>query len=285
MSTTPTSATIPIEEFHAKLQEAVEARSYQRIEVFIFRFEDDATGADKDAITFSDCMRDVFGINDVEDFAIERTSKFVGYDVHRRICAKVDRLLRSRSLLIIAYIGRGVIDMADRLQLISENGSQKMFWSNIHDCILASTDDYMENLDVFAMLDCCYAGSANRSVQLLASCEDRHGVCSRTDAVSFTERFRQAAYALTNAGNLSVSVESLFSELQRLRPSGAPDAVHEIIGNARPLVLSVPKSSSNETNVLLKISLTGGPSDVILNDFLQLTKTIPPEFKVTLENA
>ncbi|KAK9250280.1 hypothetical protein V1507DRAFT_46440 [Lipomyces tetrasporus] len=270
MSTTPTSATIPIEEFHAKLQEAVEARSYQRIEVFIFRFEDDATGADKDAITFSDCMRDVFGINDVEDFAIERTSKFVGYDVHRRICAKVDRLLR--------------------LQLISENGSQKMFWSNIHDYILASTDDYMENLDVFAMLDCCYAGSAvcaggNRSVQLLASCEDRHGVCSRTDAVSFTERFRQAAYALANAGNLSVSVESLFSELQRLRPSGAPDAVHEIIGNARPLVLSVPKSSSNETNVLLKISLTGGPSDVILNDFLQLTKTIPPEFKVTLENA
>ncbi|KAK9321900.1 hypothetical protein V1517DRAFT_308453 [Lipomyces orientalis] len=303
MSTAPTSATIPIDEFSGKLKEAVEARgaTYQSIAVFIFRFEDDATGADKDAITFSGCMKDVFGINDVEDFAIEKTSKVVGHDVLKRILAKVDRLLHSRSLLIVAYIGHGVIDIeSNRLQLISENGSQKMPWSVIHSNILACEDDSMQNMDVLAVLDCCYAGSAvraggNRSVQLLVSCDDRHTVRSRTDVVSFTQRFRQAACALKNAGNLSVSVESLYGELQRLKPPGAPDAVHKIIGNARPLVLSVnrrpssnlerPNPSSNETNVLFKISLTGGPCDVILNDFLQLLKTIPPEFKVTLEEA
>ncbi|KAK9320024.1 hypothetical protein V1517DRAFT_369444 [Lipomyces orientalis] len=283
MSTAPTSATIPIDEFSAKLKEAVEAR------VFIFRFEDDATGADKDAITFSGCMKDVFGINDVEDFDIERTSKVAGFDVHERIIATVKRHLHSRSLLIIAYIGHGVIDMeSNGLQLISENGRQK------------SRDDSMQYLDVLALLDCCYAGSAvriggNRSVQLLASCDDRHTVRSRTDGVSFTQRFRQAAYALKKNGNLFVSVESLFGELQRLKPPRAPDAVHKIIGNARPLVLSVsrrpssnlegPNPSSEETNVLFKISLTGEPCDVILNDFRQLFKTIPSEFKMTLEEA
>ncbi|KAK9239411.1 hypothetical protein V1525DRAFT_397999 [Lipomyces kononenkoae] len=54
MSTTPTSATIPIDEFQAKLQEAVVARGaiYQSIQVLIFSFEEDATGADEDAYTF-----------------------------------------------------------------------------------------------------------------------------------------------------------------------------------------------------------------------------------------
>ncbi|KAK9427225.1 hypothetical protein V1505DRAFT_57661 [Lipomyces doorenjongii] len=303
MSTAPTSATIPIDEFSAKLKVAVEVRgaTYQSIAVFVFRFEDDATGADKDAITFSSCMTDVFGINDVEDFAIEKTSKVAGFDVHERIMAKVKRLLHSRSLLIITYMGHGVIDMeSNGLQLISANGRQKVDWNVIHHHILESRDDSMQNLDVLAVLDCCYAGSAvraggNRSVQLLASCDDRHTVRSRADGVSFTQRFRRAAYALKKEGNLFVSVEHLYGELQRLKPPGAPDAVHKIIGNARPLVLSVnrrpssnlecPNPSSNETNVLFKISLTGGPCDVILNDFRQLLKTIPSEFKVTLEEA
>ncbi|KAJ8096953.1 hypothetical protein POJ06DRAFT_240984 [Lipomyces tetrasporus] len=90
-------------------------------------FEDDATGADEDAVTFSNCMKDVFGIDDVEDFAIEKTSKFAGFDVHEWIIANLERLLQARSLLIITYIGHGVIDIeSKRLQLISENGSQRM---------------------------------------------------------------------------------------------------------------------------------------------------------------
>ncbi|KAK9368066.1 hypothetical protein V1509DRAFT_624162 [Lipomyces kononenkoae] len=300
MSTTSTSATIPIDEFQAKLLEAVEARGaiYQSIQVLIFRFEDDATGADEDAYTFSGCMKDVFGIDDVEDFAIERTSKSPGFDVCKRIMTK---LLSVKSLLIIAYIGHGIIDIeSNKLQLISENGNQKMFWSDIHDSFLESTYDYIQNLDVLAVLDCCYAGSAiraggNRSVQLLAACDERSTVRSRTDGVSFVQRFRQAAYGLKNAGNLFVNIESLFGELQRLKPPNAPDAVHKIIGNARPLVLPLKHrssgtpgqlmSSSNETSVLFKISLTGGPTDMVLSDFLQLIMTIPPEFKITVEDA
>ncbi|KAK9250040.1 hypothetical protein V1507DRAFT_468771 [Lipomyces tetrasporus] len=72
-------------------------------------------------------MKDVFGIDDVEDFAIEKTSKFAGFDVHEWIIANLERLLQARSLLIITYIGHGVIDIeSKRLQLISENGSQRM---------------------------------------------------------------------------------------------------------------------------------------------------------------
>ncbi|KAK9427060.1 hypothetical protein V1505DRAFT_417702 [Lipomyces doorenjongii] len=284
MSTIPTSATIPIQEFRAKLQEAVEARGtrYHSTKVFIFRFEDDATGADCDANTFSGCMQDVFGIDHMEDFAIKKTSKSPGFDVHKRIVRLVDTMIHARSLLIIAYIGHAVIHTeSNRLQLISENGSQKMPWSFVHEPFLASSSNDLQNLD--------------RSVQLLAACDERSTVRSKKDGVTFIQRVRQAAYALKNSGNLSVNVERLFGELQRLKPSKAPDAVHKIIGNARPLVLSVKHisssalqhstSSSNETNVLFKISLTGGPRDVLLSEFLQLTKRIPPVFKVSLENA
>ncbi|KAJ8096676.1 hypothetical protein POJ06DRAFT_297659 [Lipomyces tetrasporus] len=288
MSTAPTSATIPIEEFETKLRETVEARgaTYQHDKALILRFEDDASGADQDAYTLSSCMHDVFGIDDVEDFAIDKTSQSPRFDVLERIVAKVRQLLGARSLLIIAYIGHGIIDMeSNGLQLLSESGSQKIDWSLIHESILASTDGSLQNLDVLA-----------RAVQILAA-SDRHSkVRSRTDGVSFTQRFRQAAYALKHAGNLSVNVESIFGELQRLKPSKAPDAVYNIIGNAHLLVLplchrsssnpgNLEESSSNETSVLFKISLTGRPSDVILKDFQQLSNTIPPEFKVTVERA
>ncbi|ODQ74967.1 hypothetical protein LIPSTDRAFT_1709 [Lipomyces starkeyi NRRL Y-11557] len=83
--------------------------------------------------------------------------------------------------------------------------------------------------------------------------------------------------------------------LQRSKTPRAPDCVYKVIGNAHTLVFDpkvpiIQQSRTfnifrNDTNVLFKISLTGGPNDVILTDFLQLTKTIPPEFKVTLANA
>ncbi|KAK9372755.1 uncharacterized protein V1513DRAFT_451435 [Lipomyces chichibuensis] len=303
MSTAPTSASIPIQEFRAKLQGAVEARgaSYHSIKVFIFRFEDDDTGADKDANTFSGSMHDVFGIEDVEDFAIQKTSKFPGLDVLTRILAEAQQLVGVRSLLIIAYIGHAVVDTeSNRLQLISENGRQKLLWNTIHVPLLASTDDFLQNVDVLAVLDCCYAGSSvraggNRSDQLLAACDDGSTVRSRNGGVTFTQHFRRAAYTLQNAGNILVSVESLFGELQRSKPPTAPDALHKIIGSARPLVLPLKhrpgsslghsESCGNETTVLFKISLAGGPSDVVLSEFQQLLKTIPGEFKVTIENA
>ncbi|KAK9244019.1 hypothetical protein V1506DRAFT_561530 [Lipomyces tetrasporus] len=277
MSTTLTSAVLPIEEFRTKLEEAVDARgaSYQSIKVLIFRFEDDATGADQDANTFSSCMQDVFGIDDVEDFVIGKTFQ-----------------------ISWTYFG----------ERKSEDALERTF----HEYILAPTYDLIQNLDVLAVLDCCYAGSAvragaNRSVQLLAGCDERHTVRPRQDGVTFTQRFRQAAWALKRAGNFSVSVESLFGELQRVKPPKAPEAVHRIIGNARPLVLALKRrsssrevisssnesssppgeviSSSNQTNVLFKISLAGGPTGMILSEFLQLTKAIPPEFTITVEDA
>ncbi|KAK9384587.1 hypothetical protein V1515DRAFT_641103 [Lipomyces mesembrius] len=261
---------------------AVEARgaSYQSIKVYIFRFEDDATGADQDAITFSSCMQDAFAIDDVEDFTIEKTSKFPGWHVRERIAAKVEQLMHARSLLIIAYIGHAIVDMeSNRLQLISENGTQKMFWSTIHKFCLTSTDDFMQNLDVLAVLDCYYAGSAvraggGRSVQLLAACDGHSTVRSRKDGVTFIQRFRRAAYALRNAENLSVNVERFFAT--------TPDAVHKIIGNAIP---RQSLSFSIETNVLFKISLAGGPDGAVLREFVRLTESVPPEFKITLENA
>ncbi|KAK9243840.1 hypothetical protein V1506DRAFT_543376 [Lipomyces tetrasporus] len=74
------------------------------------------------------------------------TSRFAGFNVHERIMVKVRRLGRARSLLIIVYIGHGIIDIeSNRLQLISENGSQKMVWSMVHDPILPSTDDSTQN--------------------------------------------------------------------------------------------------------------------------------------------
>ncbi|KAK9426950.1 hypothetical protein V1505DRAFT_107859 [Lipomyces doorenjongii] len=121
----------------------------------------------------------------VEDFAIDKTYKFPGWHVRERIAANVEQLMHARSLLIIAYIGHAIVDTeSNRLQLILENGTQKMFFSAIHEFCLTSTDDFMQNLDVLAILDCCYAGSAvragrGRSVQLLAAGDGRSTVRSR----------------------------------------------------------------------------------------------------------
>ncbi|KAK9366732.1 hypothetical protein V1509DRAFT_596728 [Lipomyces kononenkoae] len=300
MSVAPTSANISIDEFRANVQKAVATRgaTYHTIKVFIFRFEDDATGADRDAKTFSGCMQDVFGIDDVEDLVIEKTSKSPFLVVNERIVANVSKLAGARSLLIVAYIGHAIVE-SNELQLISESGSQKMLWSWVHN-YLVSPEDSIQSLDMLVVLDCCYTGSAvraggNRAVQVLAACDcDAHSTArSRESGVTFIQRFRTAAHVIRNAGNLLVNVESLFGELQRSKAPKTPDAVHRIIGNARPLVLPIkrssttleqPVSSSTATNVLFKLSLAGEPTDV-LSEFVALIKTIPPEFKVTLENA
>ncbi|KAK9235960.1 hypothetical protein V1525DRAFT_427431 [Lipomyces kononenkoae] len=242
MSVAPTSANISIDDRNA----------YRTTKVFIFRFEDDATGADRDAKTFSGCMRDVFGIEDVEALIIEKTSKQPGLQVNRRIAENLDRLGLARSLLMIVYIGHAIVD------------SQMMEWSWV-DRYLSSTEDSMQNIDILAVLDCCYAASAvraggNRAVQVLASCDRHSTVRLRESGVTFIQRFRAAAYALRNAGNLLVSVESIFGELQRSKPPKAPDAVHRIIGSAR-LYRYLPAA---KLTCLFKLSLAGEPSDVLI---------------------
>ncbi|KAK9368087.1 hypothetical protein V1509DRAFT_664631 [Lipomyces kononenkoae] len=277
MSVAPTSANISIDEFRANLQKAVATRgaTYHTIKVFIFRFEDDATGADRDAKTFSGCMQDVFGIDDVEDLVIEKSSKYPSLGVNERIIANVRRLAGARSLLIVAYIGHAFLNQTNY-------------------CLYRKA----ENLDILAVLDCCYAGSAvraggNRAVQVLAACDAHSTARSRESGVTFIQRFRTAAHVIRNAGNLLVNVESIFGELQCSKAPKTPDAVHRIIGNARPLVLPIkrssttleqPVSSSSATKVLFKLSLAGEPTEVV-SEFVALITTIPPEFKVTLENA
>ncbi|KAK9252510.1 hypothetical protein V1507DRAFT_461327 [Lipomyces tetrasporus] len=97
-----------------------------------------------------------------------------------------------------------------------------MVWSMVHDPILPSTDDSTQNLYALAVLDCGYGGAVVRPGTGESSCAphaaNRSTVRSRTDCVSFIQRFRQAALALKNAENLSVNVERLFGGLQRLKP-------------------------------------------------------------------
>ncbi|KAK9240706.1 hypothetical protein V1525DRAFT_447907 [Lipomyces kononenkoae] len=236
MSAAATSATIPIEEFERKLQETVEARA------LILRFEDDACGADEDAITFP------------------------------VVCTTCLGSTMLRTLLLTK-----LSNLHDALERIMAKGRQLSGASLIHYAVLEFTDDTLQNLDVLDVLDCCYPGSAvragaKRAVQLLAASYRHSKVRSPKDGVSFTQRFRQAAYALKLAVNLSVN------------PSKAPDVVYKVIGNARPSG-NLDELSSNETSVLFKISLTGRPSNEILKDFQQLSKTIPPQFKVTAERA
>ncbi|KAK9371901.1 uncharacterized protein V1513DRAFT_461002 [Lipomyces chichibuensis] len=213
----------------------------------------------------------------------------------QEFCAKLQEACRSNAVFISRFEDddTGAVEDASAfsgcmhdmfgigiLQFIAENGRQKSLWNMIYEPRLASTDDSLQNVDVLAVLDCCYSGSAvrtggNRSVQLLllAACDDRIAVRLRKDGVTFTQRFRRAAHALQNAGNVLVSVGALFSGMQRSKPPTAPDTVHNVIGTALP--------SGNETTVLFKICLAGGPHDVILSEFQQLTKTIPGEFKMT----
>ncbi|KAK9312306.1 hypothetical protein V1524DRAFT_472781 [Lipomyces starkeyi] len=255
MSTASTSASIPIQD----------GASYPSIKVLILRSEDDATRADKVAITISGCMPDDLQLKRLPNFLsgsffVDNIDTFLSRIpalILQPMMTNVKRFVHARSLLIIPYLGHAIVDMeSNRLQLISENDNRKMLWTMIHGLLLASTDDSVKNPDLLALLDCCYAGSAT-SVQLLA-------------ALMTIVQFERACMASIshNDGNLYVNVESLFGKLYRSKIPTAPDAIYKIIGN-RAIWFRPHRSSSTQD----------------IYEVLQLTKRIPPEFKVTIENA
>lgn len=120
-------------------------------------FEDDDTGADLYADSLKNFLEDAFRITVTKE-KIAKDDRMPAFTM--RVC--VNEILRQigaprerpLSLLILAYIGHGIVDPASRLlKLESASGKQSMLWKFLDDAYFC--DDYIVmNVDTLVILNC-----------------------------------------------------------------------------------------------------------------------------------
>ncbi|KAK9336336.1 hypothetical protein V1521DRAFT_478359 [Lipomyces starkeyi] len=205
MSTASTSASIPISEFRLQSSKKSSGASYHSIKGLILRSEDDATRADKVAITFSGCMPDVFGIDDYMDSAkvfvnIDKFLSRIPAVILQQIMTNFKRFVHARSLLIIPSISHAI--------------------RMIHEFYLPSTDDSINNLDLLALL--YFRAGGNSSVQLLMTIEQ-------------FARAWMASISYNTFSGRHMHFRMMETYTSPVESPFAPDAIYKFIGNARYL--------------------------------------------------
>ncbi|KAJ9483044.1 hypothetical protein VN97_g10378 [Penicillium thymicola] len=95
---------------------------------------------------------------------------------------------------------------------------------------------------------------------------------------SFTQRFFRAARNLKNTGKAFATVERLVAEVNREKPSGAPEAQLTHHGGTRPIAIPFKES------VLVELSIAGLPTE-ILQQFEDIIASIPAQFRVEIIDA
>ncbi|KAN0072300.1 hypothetical protein V8E54_009229 [Elaphomyces granulatus] len=218
-----------------------------------FTFENDNTGTADDAVDLKSCFRDIFGLTDITKVLLKSSDKSPGWT-----------LMKTRSLLILAYIGHGVIDP-------------------VNDPVEA--DFLPGSIDRLAIFDCCYAGGAIRSTsettsKVIAACgKNEIARIRHVDSVSFTQRLCCAIRSLP-------SPFLALAELQRKKPQGAPSPLHLSITGVKPLVLATRnKHPSPIKSTLLDLSRCSSlwnfqfQETLITTRYLQhfeIVKNLPP---------
>lgn len=309
LEATPSRHALP--KLKEQLQAAVSARgaAYHNKHVVIFFFEDDDTDAEKDADTLNNCFQDVFGLHPLVvklDQSDRTPSLTVTNAIVGTICKDPPSLHPLPTLLILAYVGHGVIDPGTRLlKLVSGRGRQSIQWKYLRDLFLYDSQ-YTENVDSFAILDCCHAAAArikgSRASHVLAACGPTETSRSRAaQFVSFTMRFARAARNLYRTDKPFATTESLFDEIQRQKPSNAPSARLVHLGGVKPIAipfkerssasiqlglqqLSLSQTPRTTQSVLVELSVSGTPTQ-ILQQMKDTLGSLPAEFRVTIVDA
>ena len=105
----------------------------------------------------------------------------------------ITRIEEARSLLILAYIGHGVIDpVTEMLKL--QSGRSTIQWKPFQESFMEPTDLLPGSIDRLAIFDCCYAGGAIRSTsettsKVITACgKNEIARVHHVDSVSFTQR-------------------------------------------------------------------------------------------------
>ncbi|GAB1209734.1 hypothetical protein APSETT445_008515 [Aspergillus pseudonomiae] len=295
-------------ELEAELKKVVESRGAPHFatRAVIFHFENDDTGAKDDAITLKNCFEDTFDITTTV-FVIERSERWGAavlrhhiQDVCHSINSPYDQL---RSLIIIAYIGHGVLDHAYSLKLTSADGNQNIQWQFISTAFFTE-DDASAGFDTLGILDCCYAGAvrslSSRTIDVLSACGATETARSSTAKyITFTQRLASTARSLQDTQPY-VTIDDLWQRLQETKTPGAPDAKLTHLGRSpQPISLPFKKKSSASrppiqsnmtpgassfTNVLVKLSVAEPPQET-LEKFDNIIRGLPSEFHVNIECA
>jgi hypothetical protein len=134
MDATGESTKIELPEFRHALEDAVTRRgaTYQERCIVIFYYEDDDTGAEADVTTLSNCFTDVFGFDEVVIVKLERKDRSPAVTLNEKIRQVHARIGNPAnilpSLLILAYVGHGLIDRATRKLKMMSAGGQSIQW-------------------------------------------------------------------------------------------------------------------------------------------------------------
>ncbi|KAB8219974.1 hypothetical protein BDV33DRAFT_102292 [Aspergillus novoparasiticus] len=299
----------PLPDLEARLKEVVWSRGapHYASRAVIFYFENDDTDSDRDAITLRNCLEDVFDIK-TRIVPIEKSETWAAMKVQSIIldeCTAIRSPYRQlRSLVIIAYIGHGVLDYGSQLKFISADGKQNIRWKCIRD-VFFNDNDAAEGFDALAILDCCYAGATrsmiDRVADVLSACGPRATARSRAAGyISFTQRLATAARQLRDVQPF-VTVDDLLQRIQENKTRDAPNAQLAHLGqSAQPIALPFKKRSSASqppnprttspttaptfSNVLVKLSVAASPEET-LGKLTNIIRTLPSEFNVTIEQV
>jgi hypothetical protein len=172
-------------------------------------WEDDDTGADKDAESLGTVFTDSFGIiaTMCKIKAADKTPAWTLAERIQNLIAKFhDPKTPGHSPFIFAYIGHGDID-AGELFMSSAFG-KSVRWATVQEALFGKSDS-LSHIDALGFLDCCYAGGARRggvkrAIQILAVADKHQTARSRVGGITFSRK------SLDTKGNCS----SPFSELQ-----------------------------------------------------------------------
>ncbi|KAF3917026.1 hypothetical protein ABW21_db0205642 [Orbilia brochopaga] len=192
------------------LEQAIAQRymGYKLVFAVTFYFEKDDTEARKDAESFINAGKRLFGLKDVNVKSIEipadiNVTDFFQSEIYGHIVRTVTSCA-GRKLLLIHYAGHGVLDAANDLTLVEQRTPQtgdthirQMPWENVNSMLLGPTllGSSLATTDIAFFLDCCYAGRAtrgeqlsNRTVEIIAATDSYNPTNDRQNPPTFTQR-------------------------------------------------------------------------------------------------
>lgn len=289
------------------LRKAVESRgtTYVNREALVFCYEDDDTHAYKDAYAQKACLEDTFGIN-TSLLQISKNDKFPALTIRQELNDVLKRL-PPPSLLILGYAGHGAVDDATGMvKFLSANGRQNVQWKFIAQQWF-SDDQSLENIDSFAILDCCFASAVrsrhSRTSQVLAACDTHETARSRSAKfISFSQRFSRACRSLLSHRRPITTVDAIYDEICRQRPADAPSPRIEYLGSSGRIIALPFQTSANPTppprpsmtlpfaeyEILTKIRVRGEPNEDakrISDKFQQTLQELPSQYMIDVVAA
>lgn len=304
----PTKVMLP--QLKASLEKVISARGnvYAEKTAVIFYWEDDDTGAEKDAESLKAVLVDCFGITPEIHSLKNKTPAWdagcVIFDLLRKFhpptfTSTGDLIM---TFFMFAYIGHGKRDSNGELALVSSTG-KTLPWSTIRSQLFS--DKGLTHVDVFGFLDCCYSGAARdqlqRTLQILAASGEKEYTRSRTAGVSFTQRFASAVASLRNRSDPLMTTASLFADIMAQKPPDADTPHFSSLGGIHPIALPFEKAGTTpgspsqqpgqshstdtmEKHVLVKLTVNGQAGEV-LNEVHDAARGLPASWKVSIVEA